>query len=586
MKNEYLPTCAARTHTGNVRAVNEDRWAISTDHAAQKGGLYVVADGVGGHMAGGVAAELAIHTIVDAFEAIDNTAQAHEIDGLVQQLTNWIALAQNAIVTAQKQKSEYAIMGTTVVVAILFKSKLIVANVGDSRCYLLHHSVLQQLSVDHSWVAEQLRNGVISAKEAKSSLNRNILARALGSPDNATPDISIYDWHDGDRILLCSDGLWGMLKEQQIATLLPKGNPDQAAEALLNAALVAGGEDNITVMVVGDLPNLSTHQQTATLVSENKPDSGNISSVNAHPRKSITHGLNKAPQRLIYFIGTFILLCFSLSAALWGGNFIKNVGEGGILGQIFGANPFIAPILGTPSELAKNGTVVVIPGDNWAKISPIPTTPLPLILPTLTQTPDKPTATATVTPTLATRISTPAPVATSTLTLTTNTTTTATPIVAILATITPSGGATPRPTLTSTPPVAATPLSSPTVSAASSQILAGARLCQASAVLDGSCFKNSTLTREFTIQDNEVYLYWQSPLPKGTLLKVQWLRNGKQLGTIDSCVLDDIPCKNFDTTANYVRLRIKDIQGDKPGIYGYKIYLSDRLVIEGDFVIR
>ncbi len=586
MKNEYLPTCAARTHTGNVRTVNEDRWAISTDHAAQKGGLYVVADGVGGHMAGGVAAELAIRTIVDAFEANDNTSQAHEIDGLVQQLTNWIALAQNAIVAAQKQKGEYAIMGTTVVTAILFQSKLIVANVGDSRCYLLHDSVLQQLSVDHSWVAEQLRNGGISDKEAKSSLNRNILARALGSPDNATPDISIYDWHDGDRILLCSDGLWGMLKEQQIATLLPKGNPDQAAEALLNAALVAGGEDNITVMVVGDLPNLSTREQTATSVSENKPNSGNISSVNAHPRKSITHSLNKAPQRLIYFIGTFILLCFSLSAALWGGNFIKNVGEGSILGQIFGTNPFIAPILGTPSELAKNGTVVVIPGDNWAKISPIPTTPLPLILPTLTQTPDKPSATATVTPTLAMRISIPAPVATSTLTLTANTTTTATPIVAILATITPSGGATPRPTLTSTPQVAATPLSSPTVSAASSQILAGARLCQASAVLDGSCFKNSTLTREFAVQDNEVYLYWQSPLPKGTLLKVQWLRNGKQLGTIDSCVLDDIPCKNFDTTANYARLRIKDIQGDKPGIYGYKIYLSDRLVIEGDFVIR
>jgi protein phosphatase len=586
MKNEYLPTCAARTHTGNVRAVNEDRWAISTDHAAQKGGLYVVADGVGGHMAGGVAAELALRTIVDAFEAIDNTSQAHEIDGLVQQLTNWIALAQNAIVTAQKQKSEYAIMGTTVVVAILFKSKLIVANVGDSRCYLLHHSVLQQLSVDHSWVAEQLRNGVISAKEAKSSLNRNILARALGSPDNATPDISIHDWHDGDRILLCSDGLWGMLKEQQIAILLPKGNPDQAAEALLNAALVAGGEDNITVMVVGDLPDLSTHQQTATSMSENNLDSGNRSSISAHPRKSITHGLSKAPKRLIYFISTFILLCFSLSAALWGGNFIKNVGEGGILGQIFGTNLFIAPILGTPSELAKNSTVVVIPGDNWAKISPVPTTPLPLTLPTLTQTPDKPTATATVTPTLATRINTPVPVATSTLTLTTNITTTATPIVAILATITPSGGGTPRPALTSTPQVAATSLSSPTVSAASSQILAGARLCQASAVLDGSCFKNSSLTREFTIQDNEVYLYWQSPLPKGTLLKVQWLRNGKQLGTIDICVLDDIPCKNFDTTANYVRLRIKDIQGDKLGIYGYKIYLSDRLVIEGDFVIR
>lgn len=105
-------------------------------------------------------------------------------------------------------------------------------------------------------------------------------------------------------------------------------------------------------------------------------------------------------------------------------------------------------------------------------------------------------------------------------------------------------------------------------------------------MLDGSCFTNNVFTREFNVQDNEVYLYWQSPLPKGTLLKVQWLRNGRQLGTIDSCVLDDIPCKNFDTTANYVRLRIKDIQGDKPGAYGYKIYLSDRLVIEGDFVIR
>lgn len=577
-----------------MRAANEDRWAISTDHASKRAGLYIIADGVGGHMAGGVAAELAIRTILDAFEA--ENLQDVSVDELVRKLRDWIALAQNAILTAQKQKADYAIMGTTVVMALLFDAKLVIANVGDSRCYLLRNAVLQQLSVDHSWLAQKLRTGEISEADAKTNLNRNILARAIGSPENATPDISIYDWQEGDRLLLCSDGLWAMLQEQQIANALAKGTPDQVAEVLLNAALAAGGDDNITGLVIGDVPNSPTRQQKATSVSDIRPDGGNVMTHRGAAELKPRVPGRTATQRLIYFVGAFVLLCFSLSVAILGGNWLRS-GDGNIIERLFGGNPFIAPILGTPSDTQKNPTVVVIPGGNWAQISPVPTTPAPLVLPTLTQTPDKPTATVTVMPSLPISV-TARPVlnVVTTVTPTQNLTATSTPIVAILATITPLGGGTPRPSgaaasvgpsPTTTPrPTAAT--STATTSPASVPInaLAGARLCQAGAVLDGSCFRTATFSREFSVQDNEIYLYWQAPLPKGTNLRVQWLKNGRQLGTTDSCTLSDTPCKNFDITANYVRLRIKDVQGDKLGSYGYKVFIDDRLVSEGDFVIR
>ncbi|MCW1968829.1 MAG: protein phosphatase 2C domain-containing protein [Anaerolineae bacterium] len=575
-----------------MRAANEDRWAISVEHVSKKAGLYIVADGVGGHMAGGVAAELAIRTILDAFEA-ENLGSV-SVDDLVRSVRGWVAFAQNAVLTAQKQKADYAIMGTTVVMAVLFNSKLVVANVGDSRCYLLRNSVLQQLSVDHSWLAEKLRTGEISEKDAKTNLNRNILARAIGSPDNATPDISVYDWQEGDRLLLCSDGLWAMLQEQHIANMLSKGTPEQAAENLLNASLAAGGDDNITGLVIGDVLNLPTRQQKAASVSEVKPDGGNVTMGNGEV--AIKHNIPRrsATQRLIYFVGAFVLLCFSLSVAVLGGNWLRS-GDGNIIERLFGSNPFIAPILGTPSDSQKNPTVVVIPGGNWAQISPVPTTPAPLVLPTLTQTPDKPTAT--ITPALPIS-GTIRPVFSlvTTVTPTQNLTGTSTPIVAILATITPLGGGTPRPSgsaasvgpLPSITPrsAAVTSTATPAAPASPADALSGARLCQASTVLDGSCFRAATFSREFSVQDNEIYLYWQVPLSKGTNLRVQWLKSGRQLGATDSCTLGDTPCKNFDITANYVRLRIRDVQGDKFGSYGYKVFIEERLVTEGEFVIR
>ncbi|MEA2826281.1 MAG: family protein phosphatase [Actinomycetota bacterium] len=232
----------AATDVGRVRQINEDRYLCEDD-------LFAVADGVGGHQAGEVAAQTAVETLLKAFTA--NTGQGRTTDGLVDAIQN----ANDAVWRLAQTTSEKRGMGTTITVAALVHEDgddlLALANVGDSRVYRLQNGELLQLTDDHSLVEEMVREGKLTREEAGVHPQRSIITRALGME----PDIEVDSWelipYRGDRLLLCSDGLTNELSDDRIAaTLRQVADPQEAARDLVRQARAEGGGDNITVVVV------------------------------------------------------------------------------------------------------------------------------------------------------------------------------------------------------------------------------------------------------------------------------------------------------------------------------------------------
>lgn len=224
----------SRTDVGCVRDHNEDSLAVSPP-------LYVVCDGMGGHAAGEVASEIAINTIAQ------RAPQHPDADALGQAVEE----ANIAIIRAARRGLGRAGMGTTCTAAILEKNRLVIAQVGDSRAYLLHNGRLQQITRDHSLVADLIDRGEITPEEAKDHPQRSVITRALGSDPRTEPDLYELVVSEGDRLLLCSDGLSGMLEDYEIEDILRRyDNPQRCANQLVREAVEAGGHDNVTVIVV------------------------------------------------------------------------------------------------------------------------------------------------------------------------------------------------------------------------------------------------------------------------------------------------------------------------------------------------
>ncbi len=231
---------AARSVTGK-RANNEDAFFIP------KGGeisLAVVADGMGGHSAGDVASRIAVETVAAELKK-----------GGPGSLT---ALVRNAVNHANTAVFEYARlhpecrgMGTTLVMALLFKKRFIAANVGDSRLYHYHCGSLRQVTVDHSYVAELVASGYITREEAAHHPRRNLIPRALGRRACERVDIFECEWAEEDILLLCSDGLFSELEDRDISRTIEKsGSLEAACDALVALALASGSEDNVSAVLV------------------------------------------------------------------------------------------------------------------------------------------------------------------------------------------------------------------------------------------------------------------------------------------------------------------------------------------------
>ncbi len=231
---------AWRTDIGRVRSENQD----TCDEFRSPSGalLLVVADGMGGHRGGATASRVAVEAIGEVF-ALSPRPGAEMLREAMR------AANQRVLRTATLRPELYG-MGTTCVALLVDAAGAAwVAHVGDSRAYRLREGVLQALTADHSAVAELERRGMISAEEAAIHPRRNELLRSIGVDEAVEVDVAEVDVAPGDRFLLCSDGLCGVIPDAEIAAVLHDGTPQQAVQQLVDAANASGGPDNVTVMV-------------------------------------------------------------------------------------------------------------------------------------------------------------------------------------------------------------------------------------------------------------------------------------------------------------------------------------------------
>jgi serine/threonine protein phosphatase PrpC len=244
----------ARSDRGRARENNEDSFALAPEL-----NLFVLSDGMGGLAAGEVASKLATETLIShCREAAANPSlpltgeHLPELSVTSNRLASAIRIANRVVYAAAQGNEQKRGMGATVVaVCLMDEQRVSVAHVGDSRLYRLRGRDFVQLTEDHSFVAEQVRRGMMTQHEAENSNMQSVLLRALGVEPEVQVDVSEKDLMEGDALLLCSDGLTRELSNAQVAaSLADKEDPQEAADSLIEVANQAGGGDNITAVVI------------------------------------------------------------------------------------------------------------------------------------------------------------------------------------------------------------------------------------------------------------------------------------------------------------------------------------------------
>ena len=229
------------------RSANEDSCLVLTSEelAGLADGLYIVADGMGGRASGAVASRITVDTVhysfISEMELASDPSEA---------LSNALKAANKAVWAEAASKPELRGMGSTCVAVAVRGDRAFFAHVGDSRIYLMRDGKIRRLTEDHSFVAEKVRSGEITEEQARQSRFRNVITRAIGIEADAQPAVGSVELSEGDVILLCSDGLTGPVPDARIAEILSSlSNPEETCSRLVNAALRAGGSDNVTVIV-------------------------------------------------------------------------------------------------------------------------------------------------------------------------------------------------------------------------------------------------------------------------------------------------------------------------------------------------
>jgi len=248
---------AGLTHPGQVRPLNEDSWQVAGESETvrlweQRGRLLIVADGMGGHAAGEIASRLAVETLYRQYYDEDDVPLPPAIR-LERAVTEANLSVYEQAVTVDAQSG----MGTTLVAAVVHEGRVLIANVGDSRAYLIRDGQATQITNDHSWVAEQVKLGTITEDQAQTHAYRNLVTRCLGHRPGMQVDIFEHRLRIGDVLLLCSDGLSNQVSDAELAAVLTEQAPAQAVQTLVDMANQTGGPDNITAVVaqVLDLPS-------------------------------------------------------------------------------------------------------------------------------------------------------------------------------------------------------------------------------------------------------------------------------------------------------------------------------------------
>ena len=232
-----------RTDKGRKRNNNQDSIFISDTPVGPLPNLYIVADGMGGHAAGDFASRYAISVVIDFI-------RKSTVVNPISLLRRALVYASNELFKEAEKDKDKMGMGTTMVVAVVVDKKLYVANIGDSRLYLINDDI-KQITMDHSLVEELIRSGQLERNKGRNHPEKNIITRAMGSRDEAMPDFFEINIAEGDKILLCSDGLSNMVEDDEIRDIIQDySSLDDAVSSLISRANYYGGNDNISVIIV------------------------------------------------------------------------------------------------------------------------------------------------------------------------------------------------------------------------------------------------------------------------------------------------------------------------------------------------
>lgn len=242
-------TVACKTDLGRVRENNEDKYEFFMPEdertIASRGLIFLMCDGMGGHAAGQIASELTCKTFIDVY--------LHHPSGKPEEAARAAVVASNRFVLdVGRAVPSRRGMGTTLSALILLQDQAMLVQVGDSRIYRVRDGICDPLTIDHTWVEQMVRGGVLSREEAEVHQNRHMLMRAIGveGDEFSAPDIFWHPLEVGDQFLLCSDGLTNHVSDQQIRDALANMSPSEAAWKLVTSALADGGSDNCSVMIV------------------------------------------------------------------------------------------------------------------------------------------------------------------------------------------------------------------------------------------------------------------------------------------------------------------------------------------------
>ncbi len=232
-----------RTDKGRKRSNNQDCIFVSDSSVGPLPNLYIVADGMGGHAAGDFASRYAISVVLDFIKK-------STITNPISLLKRAMILASNEVYKEAEKDKEKTGMGTTMVACVIDGNEAYIANIGDSRLYLINDDI-RQITLDHSLVEELIRTGQLDRNKGRNHPEKNIITKAMGSRDEAMPDFFEITLSPGDKILMCSDGLSNMVENDEIRDIITEArSPEIAVEMLIDKANYYGGNDNISVVVI------------------------------------------------------------------------------------------------------------------------------------------------------------------------------------------------------------------------------------------------------------------------------------------------------------------------------------------------
>lgn len=235
---------AAGTDVGRIRAGNEDNLYADAD---RERGLFIVADGMGGHAAGEVASEMAVQIVARDLSAVRDLTRPESADRMSEAL----AAANEAIYERTIHEPEKQGMGTTASCLLLGQGRYLIGHIGDSRVYLLRDGVFRQITKDHSYVQEQVDAGLLTPEQARYHPYSNVITRCVGANSAVQADVLTGDIRNGDLFLLASDGLTGMLEDHQLKKIIEtRQTPGRMVDSMITDANRRGGLDNITAIVV------------------------------------------------------------------------------------------------------------------------------------------------------------------------------------------------------------------------------------------------------------------------------------------------------------------------------------------------